>query len=183
MIFELLYSHEPVCYIFPNSSITSISHRGPPRALLLACRQLRDEVRDHYYSFVTFRFSVFGVLPVRSNSADSKRIIRRARKIEFMLVWNVTSKNNLMGTPSWNEGWLDEHLDMVKGDGHLVTTVIISLRDARKGAGWDRKGPLLESFRKLKGNVRFAIGEVIVGEDVEEDISTNLGRYVRELNT
>jgi hypothetical protein len=118
---------------------------------------------------------------VKSNSADSQRVIRRARKIEFMLVWNVT-KNGLMGEPSWNEGWLVEHLDMVKNEGHLLTTVIISLRDASKGAGWDKKVPLLESFRTIKGKVRFAVGEVIVGEDVQDDIRYHLGRYVQELN-
>lgn len=72
---------------------------------------------------------------------------------------------------------------MVREEGGLVTTVVISLRDARKGEGWGTKGPLLEGFRTLKGRVRFVVGEVIVGEDVEEEIRGNLERYVQELNS
>jgi hypothetical protein len=98
-----------------------------------------------------------------------------------MLVWNV-AKHGLTREPIWNDGWLEEHLEMVKNEGRLLTTVIISLRDASKGAGWDKKGPLLKPLEKLKGRVRFAVGEIIVGEDVEDDIRSNLEEYIQGLN-
>lgn len=186
-IYKHLCRNEPVYYPFPNSPITSISHGGPPRPLLLTCRQIAAEAREYYYGLATLRFlSLRSVWIKRETiSTVSLAAIQRARKIELMLVWNVTSAGRSAELESWllwMNGWLYQQVKLMDDEGHKLEVVTISLRDAPLSAGWKTKPRLLEPLNLLKGKVRFLVGEIIAAEDVEDSIRDSLEKHIQELN-
>jgi hypothetical protein len=187
LIYEQLYGVEPVSYPFGRLPVSSVSQGGPPRAFILTCRQLFEELREHYFSLVTFRFISLGARRISPKGITPGNLvaIRQARKLDFLLIWNVVNdeaRSPLISWPYWMRGWLDQMVWLVKKESQMLKTVIISIRDATEGTKWFHKRDLLEPFQLLKGKARFAVGEIIVNEDVEDDIMDHLKQYVKELN-
>ncbi|KAF2866728.1 hypothetical protein BDV95DRAFT_583671 [Massariosphaeria phaeospora] len=187
-IYHHLCREGPICYPFPNSPITSIDSRAPPRQLLLTCRQLCDEVRSYYYGLATLRFLALG--SPRMQRQDMSRgallAIREVKKVELMLMWNMTvhrATADPASWPWWMNGWVEERAQLLKDEGHKLELVIVSLRDASVDASWDKTKRLLAPLQLLKGEVRFEVGEIITVDDVEDSIRRGMEEYITSLNT
>ncbi|KAF2794890.1 hypothetical protein K505DRAFT_324444 [Melanomma pulvis-pyrius CBS 109.77] len=186
-IYEYLCLDEPVCYPFRRSPISSISHGVPPRQLLLACRKIHDEVQTHFYRRATFRLLALG--SSRMERADispgSLAAIRRAKKVELMLMWNLTDQRVLAEPRTWPwclAGWLHEQSQLLKDEAHQLELITISLRDASSPFPWEVKELLLMPLLKLKGKARFEVGEIITVQEDGEVMKNDFVKYVGELN-
>jgi hypothetical protein len=186
-IYDYLSINEPVCYPFPCSPITSISHGAPPRQLLLSCRKIHDEVRAHYYGRATFRFLAVG-------SSRHKRVdisigtltaIRQAKKVELMLVWNLSEQRISAGPQTWPWmmiRWVGEQAALLRDEGHKIELVTLSLRDTSTAGTWQMKEQLLKPLKMLKGKCRFDVGEIITVQMEDQEVRKHLEQYVKELN-
>lgn len=186
-IYDYLSLDDPICYPFPSSPITSISHRAPPRQLLLACHKIHDEVRTHFYSRATFRLLALGSSRIKRADISPGTLvaIRRAKKVELMLMWNLTGERANANPKTWPwcmNGWLGEQVELLKDEGHQLELITISLRNASSAVPWEMKKKLIAPLRMLRGKVRFEVGEIITVQEEEEGIRKDIAKYVRKLN-
>ncbi|PSN72998.1 hypothetical protein BS50DRAFT_568593 [Corynespora cassiicola Philippines] len=186
-IYDQLCPNKPLCYPFPNSPITSIDHGGPPRALLLTCKALSDEVRTYYYGIATFRFLALGNAWSRGEhqSQGTMSAIKNARKVELMCMWNITDDRAASDPATWPwymNGWLAAQVRLLHDEAENLKLVQISLRDASSGIPWDLKKPLLEPLLALKGKVAFSVGQIVAADEEEDGTKAHVKRFVSQLN-
>ncbi|KAF2706895.1 hypothetical protein K504DRAFT_70015 [Pleomassaria siparia CBS 279.74] len=170
-IYDHLNLGEPVCYPFPASPITSISHGPPPGQLLVICSQIRDEIRAHYYGRVTFRLMALGSSQINRSdiSAKALSVLRQAKKVELVMVWNLSPQRESADPatwPWWMTEWLHDQVRLLKEEGHKLDLVIVSLRDVSLGENWEMKKKLLAPLQVLKGRARLKVQSP--GADITE---------------
>ncbi|OCL15032.1 hypothetical protein AOQ84DRAFT_351223 [Glonium stellatum] len=186
-IYAHLSAAQPICYPFRESPITSISHRPPPLALLLTCHKLSCEALDYFHSIATFRFLALGVSQNSGTALHPTALssLRKARRVEFMLMWNLTAdriKVHPSTWPWWMMGWLDTQVNLLEEEGHELRVVVVSLRDASIEGGWELKRALLEPLDRLKGRVNFRIGEIVTVITEQDEVVEGIKAFVKELN-
>ncbi|KAF2131443.1 hypothetical protein P153DRAFT_394779 [Dothidotthia symphoricarpi CBS 119687] len=188
-IYDHLSCDEPISYLFPHPSpITSIDCRGPPIQLLVTCRAIYEEIRLYYFGRATFRLFAYGSKGTRREdmAPSTFTVIRLAKKIELMMVWNITSRRAQTSIKTWPwsmNGWLEEQVDLLLDEGRNLQEVLVSVRDVSEGVKWETKVGLLWPLEKLKGRVRFTVGEITAADDEEQALNCDLARFVRELNS
>ena len=186
-IYAHLSAAQPICYPFRESPITSISHHPPPLSLLLTCHKLSWEALDYFHSIATFRFLALGVSRDTNSALHPTALssLRQARRVEFMLVWNLTADRVRVHPstwPWWMVGWLDMQVNLLQEEGHELKEVVVSLRDASIEGGWELKRALLEPLNRLKGRVNFRIGEIVNVINKEDEVLEGIKAFIKELN-
>ncbi|ORX91980.1 hypothetical protein BCR34DRAFT_581296 [Clohesyomyces aquaticus] len=188
---HLIYSNltplDPVSYPFPQSPITSISHRSPPRSLLLTNHQLSAEVRSYYYGVAVFRFLGMAGFSVISDdiSPGSVSAVRNMRKVELMILWNLTKERLRADQSTWPyfmSRWLEDIVSFLRKEATELKVLIVSVRDVGVGGKWKKKKALLEALESLRGRVKFLVGEIVVVGGEEQEVRGRLGEYLKELN-
>ncbi|KAL1644778.1 hypothetical protein SLS58_004243 [Diplodia intermedia] len=92
LIYGYLTPAQPLSYpLGPNTAISALSHRPPPRALLLTCRMLACEALDHFYRVARFRVMLNPPAPLAD--PHFQRLahlpqLRRIRNLGVLLDWD-----------------------------------------------------------------------------------------------
>ncbi|OJD37794.1 phosphatidylinositol phospholipase c protein [Diplodia corticola] len=200
----LIYSHltpaQPLSYpLGPNTAITALSHRPPPRALLLTCRVLACEALDHFYRVARFRVMLNPPAPLAD--PHFQRLahlpqLRRIRNLGVLLDWDfpkVPSYARGAGAEGFEFGMeaevpffrqvmdrgrcadmlrLTKRLVGVLGAARELRTVCVSWTDLVEGC-WEEKKAVLDVMVggvKAKG-VKVVRGDVVA---LDEDSAVRL---------
>ncbi|KAK0659960.1 hypothetical protein DIS24_g3666 [Lasiodiplodia hormozganensis] len=93
LIYAYLTPAQTISYpLGPNTAISALSHRPPPRALLLTCRLLACEALDHFYRVARFRIMLNPPAPLAD--PHFQRLahlpqLRRIRNLGVLLDWDL----------------------------------------------------------------------------------------------
>ncbi|KAH7388795.1 hypothetical protein BKA66DRAFT_460826 [Pyrenochaeta sp. MPI-SDFR-AT-0127] len=186
-----VYNHlcciEPKSYPFSASPISSIDQRPPPTNLQVTCRYLRAEIQAYFFGKATVRFVAQDVLRFRQQDIQTTalNVIHRARKVEIVLHWNITSeraKADMSAWPHSMNGWLMEQVDLLLYEGKSLGLIIVSVSDSSEYVDWKSKSRMLAPLMRLRGSLRIRLGVVTAADGEEEGLRTHLEEYVKELN-
>ncbi|KAF2740010.1 hypothetical protein EJ04DRAFT_263475 [Polyplosphaeria fusca] len=190
-IYSLLCKPDVLCYPYPNSPITTISLHAPPRALLLANRQISQEVCAHFYGLATFRLTALDAAPIKREelSVGCLKALGQAKRVELQMCWNLNGNRRLgkRGWPWSMDGWVAEMVELLRDVGKQLLVVVVCVRvgtRTRLPEDWDIERTILEPLMGLKGRVRFEVSSgVIVHREFSDDVMRDLGGFVKELNS
>lgn len=186
-IYDQLCCTEPKSYPFSASPVSSIDQRLPPTDLQLTCRYLHEEINTYFYGKATIRFVAQDVLRFRQEDIKTVALnaIQRAKKIELVLRWNITSERAKADMSTWPRsmnGWLTEQIVLLAEEGKSLELIVVSISDSSECMDWRRKSRMLAPLKKLKGRFRFQVGVIMAADGEEEGLRQSLEEYVRELN-
>src|SRR5215469_2088844 len=162
--------------------VSSVSHKPPPLAFLLSCRQIAAEAQSFYYTRAVWR--VEGLLDTGNSWVLSQVegllggsvVWGRLERVEVVCFWQrcwARASGVDSGGPAWEEvrkrgervGRVVEVLRAAPG----LRTVVVSWkevrgRDGEVDEGWVARKEVLKSLERLKGIVEFRAGELVAGE-------------------
>ncbi|KAF2832830.1 hypothetical protein CC86DRAFT_364847 [Ophiobolus disseminans] len=181
-IYSHLCSTEPISYPWNFSPISSIDIRPPPLALQLTCRKLFAEIRTYFYGRATLRF--VSPQPKPLYTGQHRDVIRLTKKVEIMLIWNITSRQVEFGHMPWSTTmYLVRTVELLLEAGENLALVTLCVRDAcEREVDWEFKRKMLASLADLPRTVRFAVGEVTAADEEENSLKQHLQDHVNELN-
>jgi hypothetical protein len=111
--------------------------------------------------------------------------IRRAKKIDLRLYWNVTpmlAKLHVSKWPHDMNGWLAEQINLLLDEAKSLEMIIVSVSDASEDVDWSVKKGMLGPLRKMVGRVNFRVGEVTAMDAEEDELTRMLAAHMKELN-
>lgn len=186
-IYSHLCSTEPISYPWKFSPISSVDSRPPPLALQITCRNLFAEIQSYFYGRATLRFVNPAAQPLFSGQHRDawRKAIRLTKKIEIMLIWNITLEQAESNHRSWSVNvFLSGIVELLLEQGENLGLVTLCIRDAcEKEVDWSFKRKILAPLADLPPAVRFAVGEVTAADEEEDRLKQLLQDHVQELNT
>ncbi|KAH7130700.1 hypothetical protein B0J11DRAFT_523860 [Dendryphion nanum] len=182
-IYGYLIRDTPVDYPFKNTLIYRISHKAPPRQLLLTSHQIREEVLMHYYGSVTLSIFHFGSSrPAREDlNHNTLTALRRATKVQLLLFWILTEEEAeaLPSTLLWG---LEDRTLLLRDDAPKLNLVTIILSFSNTSS-WREREFLLKPLQILKGKVKFVLGHNSLKKLNDIDTWVEMQRYIKALNS
>lgn len=161
-------------------------------SLLLTNRAIFEELSAYYFSRCTFRFVAQSFTACSSSfTPSSSFIVRRAKKIELLLIpgttrANTTDSSTVSTTVNYmSANWLAEQMGILRNEAKELEVVIVSMRRV----SWNHElsmrsemDALLRPLEVLRGRVDFKTGEIMGPLNVEEEMRDELGHALEKLN-